>query len=174
MANQAICPVCNKQFMQGQRSQVYCGNSCANKVKVQLRAERRHREMIDGRKCHHCNRHFIPEKLMQTCCSARCKEKRHKKVTDYNAQFKRPDEVKPQPRIVTKPRQIETDADQARIKRAIDERHSIGRSPGRSLKGTPEWDDVVKTLTPPNRIKNTHALHGFKSAKNISFQGAYL
>lgn len=53
---------------------------------------------------------------------------------------------------------IETDADQARIKRAIDERYSIGHCQGRSLKGTAEWDDVVKTITPLDRVPQRHAM----------------
>ena len=57
-------------------------------------------------------------------------------------------------------RQIETDADQARIKREIDEKYGCCPSECRSLKGTPEWDEVVNSLTPPERIRKVPALVG--------------
>lgn len=63
---------------------------------------------------------------------------------------------------------IETDADQARIKREIDLKHGIGCGPCRSLKGTPEWDEAVKTATPPHMIRKVSILFGMGSGSKAS------
>lgn len=68
-------------------------------------------------------------------------------------------EVTPYQRKQSK--QIETDSDQARIKREIDGRYSIGHNPGRRIeKGSNEWKEIVKTLTPPWQMRSVGALYG--------------
>lgn len=175
MANLVVCPVCSKKFLQGQKTQVYCSNSCANRIKVLVRTAKQQREMIEGRNCRYCNKHFMPTTIKQAYCSERCQEKKQVSVNAYNERLKKPAETKPQPYIVQPRRIIETDADQARLKKQIDEKHGVCNGPVIiHKKGTPEWNEIVKTLTPPHKIKNVNALHGSKTAKNIHFQGAYL
>ena len=57
---------------------------------------------------------------------------------------------------------IETDAEQERIRRDVDTKLAWKPDPGRSLKGTPDWDRVVTEVTRLDRIRrqNTAAIAG--------------
>jgi len=54
---------------------------------------------------------------------------------------------------------IETDEDQAKLKRAIDERYSMVHCLGRTIEqGSPEWDAIVKTITPIDLVPNGRSM----------------
>lgn len=83
-------------------------------------------------------------------CSTECStvRSRNQRVQEHKAVH-----IKPEPYIRKKHKYIETDADQARIKREIDERHSLGHCKGRVIeKGSEEWKEIVKTLTHIDRV----------------------
>jgi hypothetical protein len=110
--------------------------------------------------CDHCGKQFeslYPDKLY---CSRACKAAAYRKKQNDKRNIKsyRP----PVEKWSSSPRkQIETDADQARIKREVDERYGIGHQPGRRIeKGSDEWKQIEMELIPLDRIRNGTSHYG--------------
>lgn len=61
---------------------------------------------------------------------------------------------------------IETDSDQIAIKKAIDAKYGIGHDTGRVIeKGSIEWDAIVKTITPLERVPSRRAMPALAPSK---------
>lgn len=120
--------------------------------------------------------------MQSTCVICACELPKHRRLTCGNECYKKyrntynreyastRNMTKGTPLSPTKrsSKPIETDADQARIKREIDQKHGIGCGPCISLKGTPEWDEAVKAATPPHRIREVSVLFGIASGSKVS------
>ena len=99
--------------------------------------------------CEMCGTRLKP--WQKYTCSTDCSNRRTRAAT--LAGNKSPHkEVKVEKYTPQRMRCIETDSDQIAIKKAIDAKYGIGHDTGRSLLGTPEWDEVIKTITPVDRI----------------------
>jgi len=97
-------------------------------------------------------------------CSRECKAASHRE-RERNKRNIKSYHPPVEPWRSSKKRQIETDADQARIKRELDERHGICNGPVRKIKkGSREWNEIVKTLTPPQKIRNVTSHYGYLGA----------
>lgn len=109
--------------------------------------------------CEYCGNEFEGLYKKQRFCRRECSAK-------YWQDQRRDQEKSPYlpvERHQRRPKQlIETDADQARLKRLIDDRHSIGHDPGITIKrGSKEWKEIEKTVTPPGQIRNGTSCYGW-------------
>lgn len=171
-----ICVVCGKEFtrLKGRSYARWAAQRCCcNDCSCILRRKEEPISGIDRRKvfvdsavkklatkiCVYCGKEYQPLIHNQRFCNRTCstnsyRDERRAEVASYRQEIKRLQDIPKR----KDPTIIETDADQARIKKAIDDRYSIGHCQGRSLKGTAEWDDVVKTITPLDRVPKRHAM----------------
>ena len=110
----------------------------------------------ENRTCQICG--SILSKWQKYTCSTECSNRRTRAAT--LAETKSPyRDVRVEKYTPQRRRCIETDSDQIAIKRAIDAKYGIGHDTGRVIeKGSIEWDAIVKTLTPVDRISRGQSM----------------
>ena len=111
--------------------------------------------------CVHCGKEY-PVKQRKMYCSDKCTRAAAKK----RAMLRGSANIKSERGEVTpyrwkQPRKIETDADQARLKAAIDAKYGIGNGPVVTLqRWTPEWDEAVAAASRPGQGRKVSPLVG--------------
>lgn len=116
--------------------------------------------------CQICGADFNGLHSKQRFCSKICREAHYAEYRLTQAAKNKSVVIQRAQRKISKPRLIETDADQARIKRECDERRGLTPDPGRSLKGTPEWDAAVAAASPPGSGRKVSPLWGLGMGSN--------
>lgn len=125
--------------------------------------------------CQMCGDEFNGLHSKQRYCSKECREAFY---VQYQKEYK---ETQTKSIVIErvvykmKPRkQIETDEDQLKIKKAIADKHALPPGPVKQYQpGTPEWDEVLKTITPLNRISHYDKLVDFANHRHIASKVYY-
>lgn len=152
-----ICKICGDEYENPRSKALYCSDTCRNRAKTIAAQKRRNNTMLTGRKCAYCNKFFMPELAMQTCCCEDHAIKRKKHVDLMNMRNRctrldhKPLKATPKKQYVSPV----SDAEQRKINAEIKAKLNNPAGPVKVF-SQEEIEAVKHKITPPELIPQRH------------------